>query len=148
MHLYSRFQQHFFLSCPFSSKNATNNTDSGSKFVFGQNMSERVLVSWQSLFRSETAVCLKMFELWAASKVQLCCAFRVPRRVSPWVRKIKKLHLPLLQNPHHRKPPQRRVKTHIPLIIKNMLLLSLKIVRWLYSSDDNKAVKSNLGQLN
>lgn len=29
-----------------SSKNATNSTDGGAKFVFGQNMSERVLVSW------------------------------------------------------------------------------------------------------
>lgn len=59
----------------------------------------------------ECTFCHNLIQLWTASKVVLCCAFRVPRRASPPMRKIKTFQLPPLQSPHHRKPPQRRVRT-------------------------------------
>lgn len=49
--------------------------------------------------------------LWINSTDRLCCVFRVLPRASRQLRKIKRFQLPLFQSPHHRKPPQRRVKT-------------------------------------
>lgn len=39
---------------------------------------------------------LVMIECWTCSNARLCCVFRVPRRVSLQMRKIKRLQLPLL----------------------------------------------------
>lgn len=95
-----------FCCCSFSSKNATNSAAGEAKFVFGQNMSERVLVSpKQSKWKSRT-----LFNVRSDfNKVVLSCAFRVLRRAIAQMRKTKTFQLPKLQSPHHRKPPKRRV---------------------------------------
>lgn len=98
-----------FCCCSFSSKNAANSAAGEAKFVFGQNMSERVLVSGK-IIQNPNPVKL-VHRLDSFSKVVLCCAFRVLQRASAQMRNIKKLQLHQLQSPHHRKAPKRRVST-------------------------------------
>lgn len=122
-----------FLRCPFSSKNATNSTDSGAKFVFGQNMSERVLVSWHSLLNSvPSASALNRFQGCALS-----CFQSPPKGESSNEENKDVSAAPTSEPSSQETTPEKGKDARAEWLTVN----GFKRVTWMHSSDNRKKWK-------